>query len=96
MRRSKLRISAVFFYAFILLSLLLSGCAGEEQSSITDIRQLDGKSVGVMTGSAFDQYTDQFIQDAKKNITVPMQIWQYCPVSSQPFRNGGNSTSTPQ
>ncbi len=55
-------------FPIILICLLLGGCAesGVENGSITDIRQLDGQSVGVMTGSAFDIYTDEFINDADK------------------------------
>ena len=59
----------IFLYAVaLLLALLLSGCAAQEQddTQITDIRQLDGQNIGVITGSVFDTYTDQFIQDAEK------------------------------
>ena len=51
-----------------LLAALLAGCATQEQDStqITELRQLDGQRIGVITGSVFDTYTDQFIQDAKK------------------------------
>ncbi len=66
MNYTKLRISAALICIASLLSLLLGSCAGEQQKQITNIRQLDGKSIGVMTGSIFDQYTDQFIHDAKK------------------------------
>lgn len=52
----------------VVLSTLLAGCSRGEQEAveITDIRQLDGQRIGVMTGSTFDSYTDQFIQDARK------------------------------
>lgn len=66
MNHTKTKISAVLLCVVSLLSLLLGGCAEEQQEQITNIRQLDGKSIGVMTGSTFDQYTDQFIHDAKK------------------------------
>ncbi len=51
-----------------LLVVLLTGCASQEQSraQITDIRQLDGQAIGVMTGSTFDKHTDTYINDAKK------------------------------
>ena len=51
-----------------LLTALLSACAPEKQVSgqITDIRQLDGQAIGVMTGSTFDRHTDTYINDAKK------------------------------
>lgn len=60
--------------ALVLLSLLalltglLAGCARSagESAPITDIRQLDGQTIGVMTGSTFDQHTDAYINDAKK------------------------------
>ena len=40
----------------ILICLLLAGCAksGGKSGQITDIRQMDGQAVGVMTGSSFD------------------------------------------
>ena len=52
----------------VLLAVLLGGCAPEagEKDTITDVRQLDGQSIGVMTGSTFDQHTDAYINDAKK------------------------------
>ena len=52
----------------VLLLVQLVGCAGsaEESAAITDIRQLDGQTIGVMTGSTFDQHTDTYINDAKK------------------------------
>ena len=47
---------------------LLAGCANQngEGAAIADIRQLDGQTIGVMTGSTFDQHTDTYINDAKK------------------------------
>ena len=52
----------------VVLSTLLAGCSRGEQEAveITDIRQLDEQRIGVMTGSTFDSYTDQFIRDAQK------------------------------
>ncbi len=52
------------FLPMILICLLIGGCAKSEP--ITDIRQLDGQAVGVLNGSTFDQYTDEFIQNANK------------------------------
>ena len=49
-----------------ILCMLLSGCNTAEAESITSIRQLDGKAIGVMTGSTFDVHTDNLIQDANK------------------------------
>ena len=53
----------------LLISLLLGGCAksgGGESEQITDIRQLDGQAIGVLTGSSFDVLTDELIEDADK------------------------------
>ena len=51
----------------VLLAVLAAGCAGRQQSDqITDVRQLDGQAIGVMTGSTFDQHTDTYINDAQK------------------------------
>lgn len=52
----------------LLLGLLLAGCAqsGGKDEPITDIRQLDGQAIGVMTGSSFDVHTDNLIKDADK------------------------------
>ena len=52
----------------VLLLILLAGCAARtgEEETITDVRQLDGQTIGVMTGSTFDQHTDTYIRDAKK------------------------------
>ena len=60
--------SCVYLILAALLLGLLAGCATstEESVSITDIRQLDGQAIGVMTGSTFDQHTDTYINDAKK------------------------------
>lgn len=60
------RLLPVFLAAF--LAVLLAGCAAEtaEKTTITDIRQLDGQTIGVLTGSTFDQYTDTYINNAKK------------------------------
>lgn len=56
------------FVPMILICLFLAGCAGSggKSETITDIRQLDGQTVGVLTGSTFDGYTDEFIHDADK------------------------------
>ncbi len=59
------------FYRFLpifLLCLLLAGCAKSDEKSgqITDIRQMDGQAVGVLTGSSFDAHTDNLIKDADK------------------------------
>ena len=58
----------VYLALLVLLAVLLAGCASRTQDSaqITDIRQLDGQTIGVMTGSTFDQHTDTYINDAKK------------------------------
>ena len=58
----------VCLVAAALMMLQLAGCAGtaEGNAPITHIRQLDGQTIGVMTGSTFDQYTDAYINDAKK------------------------------
>ena len=52
----------------VLLAVMLAGCASQagEETAITHIRQLDGQTIGVMTGSTFDQHTDTYINDAKK------------------------------
>ena len=49
-----------------VLCMLLSGCQTAESESITSIRQLDGKAIGVMTGSSFDRHTDNLIRNADK------------------------------
>ena len=60
--------SRVFLVLLVLLVTLLAGCANQngEGAAIADIRQLDGQTIGVMTGSTFDQHTDTYINDAKK------------------------------
>ena len=52
----------------LLLCLLLGGCGrdGGESAPITDVRQLDGQAIGVMSGSSFDVHTDNLIQGAQK------------------------------
>ena len=54
--------------AVILSCLLLASCgkSGENGEAITDIRQLDGHTIGVMSGSSFDIYTDELIENADK------------------------------
>ncbi len=66
MNRRKWKILGCILCALCVAGLLLGGCAHIKQEQITDIRQLDGKSIGVLTGSTFDQYTDAFIEDAQK------------------------------
>ncbi len=57
---------------FVLLFaavLTLFGCTGnknDEPQVITDISQLAGCGVGVVTGSAFDTMTDEYIENADK------------------------------
>ena len=60
--------SRVFLVLLVLLVTLLAGCANQngEGAAIADIRQLDGQTVGVMTGSTFDRRADTYINDAKK------------------------------
>lgn len=57
-----------FFVLFLMFLLLLAGCAvnGKNDGTITNVRQLDGQTIGVRAGSTFDKYTDTFIRDAKK------------------------------
>ncbi len=52
----------------MLISLFLGGCGdgGGKDEPITDVRQLDGQAIGVMTGSSFDVHTDNLIKDAEK------------------------------
>ena len=63
------------FFPMILICLLLAGCAksGGKSGQITDIRQMDGQAVGVLTGSSFDAHTDNLIKDADKQYydTIP-------------------------
>ena len=71
--------SRVFLVLLVLLVTLLAGCANQngEGAAIADIRQLDGQTIGVMTGSTFDQHTDTYINDAKKS-TIPLTpIWPW-------------------
>ena len=59
---------AVFFAIAICLILALAGCAddAEDTGQITELEQLASESIGVLTGSVFDTYTDEFIEDAAK------------------------------
>lgn len=66
MKRRLVKLLAIFFCFTVLFGLTFVGCAAKRQEQITDIRQLDGREIGVMTGTVFDQYTDRFISDAKK------------------------------
>lgn len=52
--------------ALLLLCSPLCGFAEETTGAIASVRDLDGKAIGVMTGSTMDQYTDLFIQNAQK------------------------------
>ena len=52
--------------SFVLICLLLAGCGKDGSEAVTDIRQLDGQAIGVMTGSSFDVHTDNLIEGAKK------------------------------
>ena len=62
---------ALFLSALICLlgvCVLLASCGGSgKDETITDIRQLDGQTIGIMTGSTFDVHTDNLIKDAKKD-----------------------------
>lgn len=67
----RLRTEKRFLCVICLLGILctfLNGCgtAEAEAEAITSIRQLDGKTIGVETGSTFDKYTDTYINNAKK------------------------------
>ncbi len=68
--RKKRLFFALFFSALICLlgvcALLASCGGGEKDEAITDIRQLDGQAIGIMTGSSFDVHTDNLIKDAEK------------------------------
>ena len=74
MNYTKLRISAALICIASLLSLLLGSCAGEQQKQITNIRQLDGKSIGApfLTNIQINLFMMR-----KKNITAPTQIWPW-------------------
>ena len=56
------------FLTIIFICLFLGGCGKNDGKNqpITDIRQLNGQTVGVMTGTTYDQYIDEFISDADK------------------------------
>ncbi len=64
----KKRFSLYLTLSVLLISLLLGSCAGSggKSEAITDVRQLDGQTIGVMTGSSFDVHTDNLIEDADK------------------------------
>lgn len=64
-----LRTAKRFLCVTCLLGILctfLNGCGTAEAEIITSIRQLDGKTIGVMTGSSFDTHTDNLIENADK------------------------------
>ena len=66
--RSKKKSCLTLALPILLISLLLGGCGKDNGKSapITDVRQLDGQAIGVMTGSSFDVHTDNLIEDADK------------------------------
>ncbi len=69
--RAKKKFSFFTPLSVILVCLLLAVCllfasCGKESEPITDIRQLDGQAIGVMTGSSFDVHTDNLIENADK------------------------------
>lgn len=60
---------AMCFVLLFAAVLTLVGCAGnknDEPQVITDISQLAGCGIGVVTGSAFDTMTDEYIENADK------------------------------
>ena len=66
--RLKKRSLLALAMAAVLICLILGGCGkgGGKDVAITDVRQLDGQAIGVMTGSSFDVHTDNLIEDAEK------------------------------
>ena len=62
-RRAAALLLAVFMAASVLSAPAL---AAGEGAAVTDVRQLDGQPIGVMTGSSFDVHTDNLIRDAEK------------------------------
>ena len=67
--RKRRLLIALFLSALICLMgvcMLLASCGSGKGDAITDIRQLDGQAIGVMTGSSFDVHTDNLIQNADK------------------------------
>lgn len=65
MKQNMVRVLAALC-ALLLLCSPLCGFAEETTGAIASVRDLDGKAIGVMTGSTMDQYTDLFIQNAQK------------------------------
>ena len=63
--RAKARLLCVICLLSILC-MLLSGCNTAKNEAVTNLRQLDGQKIGVMTGSSFDVHTDNLIEDADK------------------------------
>ncbi len=61
--RSCLSVILIFL---LLASCLLFGSCAKDDEAITDIRQLDGQAIGIMTGSSFDVHTDNLIKNANK------------------------------
>ncbi len=57
---------SVILICLIFVACLLLGSCGKDSEPITDIRQLDGQEIGVMTGSSFDAHTDNLIEGAHK------------------------------
>ena len=67
-RKHNKKICLYLILPVLLISLLLGGCSksGGQAEQITDIRQMDGQAVGVLTGSSLDVITDELIEDADK------------------------------
>lgn len=66
--KAVIRLKKIFCLAlsFVFICLLLAGCGKDGSEAVTDIRQLDGQAIGVMSGSSFDVHTDNLIKDAEK------------------------------
>ena len=61
------RLAALLLTAFMAAAVLPApALAAGEGAAVTDVRQLDGQPIGVMTGSSFDVHTDNLIRDAEK------------------------------
>ena len=66
--RGTIRWLAALLLTAIMAASVLSApaLAAGEGAAVTDVRQLDGQAIGVMTGSSFDVHTDNLIRDADK------------------------------